>query len=135
MKLNFFIGIVALAVWSCSPAREASKTKAILTQNNQDSTEYEILIIDFHFDQWYLINYSPAKDHTNEYYRSKNMVAVANWNYYYTTGQYTRTIESSIEYRPEIDYGIEVNRKLYWYFIYFTENYKIRLFGSQQFTY
>ncbi len=128
MKQVFFIGIMALMVWACSPLKEASKTSATLTYNSQDSTEYEIFIDDLKFDQWYLINYSEAKDHSNEYYHSKNLVAVSNWNDYYRKGRYMQFMDSYINYEPQINYGIEVNRKLYWYFKFVQDNYKIRLF-------
>ena len=119
---------MALVVWACSPVKEAARTSAKLSQNGQDSSGYEILIIDPRFDQWYLLNYSPTKDYSNDYYRSKNLAAVTNWDEYYHTGRYNRVIDSSIDYWPNIDYGIEVNRKLYWYFKYVQNNYRIRLF-------
>jgi hypothetical protein len=128
MKLSFVFGIMALVVWACSPVREVSKTSATLTQNSKDTTEYEIIIVDIGFDTWYLTNYSEAKDRSNEYYRYKNMVAVANWNDYYHLGRYDRVIESYIDYRPGIDYGIELNRKLFWYFKYVKSEYGINLF-------
>lgn len=102
----------------------------MLKPTNQDSTEYEILIIDPDFDRWYLLNYSPAKDHSQEYYRGKNHVAVINWNNYYRAGRYGRVIESLIDYQPTIDYGMEVDRKLYWYFTYVVSTYKIRLWDN-----
>jgi hypothetical protein len=127
MKPLSFIGMMALLVWSCSPVKNTAKTSATLVQNSQDSTEYEIYISDLHFDQWFQLNYSEAKDHQNDYYRSKNQVAVANWNDHYRNGRYIDVIDSYINYEPQIDYGIEVNRKLYWYFKYVQENYKVRL--------
>jgi hypothetical protein len=128
MKLSFFIGIMALVVWSCSPVKVATKTSAHLAKNSQDSTEYEVVIIDNGFDLWFLTNYSESKDRSNEYYRAKNMVAVANWNDYYHLGRYDRVVESYIDYRPDIDYGIDVNRKLFWYFKYVKSEYGINLF-------
>lgn len=130
IKLNFVIGIIALLSWSCSSVKETSKSSARLVANSPDSTEYELIIIDIGFDNWYLLNYSPAKDYTNEYYRSRNLVGVINWNGYYREAKYTRVIDSYIDYQPNIDYGIEVNRKLYWYFKYIAETYKINLFNS-----
>jgi hypothetical protein len=130
MKAGFSIGIIALLIWACSPARQASKTSATLKQASQDSTEYEIIILDILFDNWYLLNYSPAKDYTKEYYQTRNLVGVTNWNYYYRSGRYTRVIESQIDYQPNVDYGIEVDRKLYWYFKYIVSTYKIRLFDN-----
>jgi len=129
MSRSSLIGILALMVWACSPVKEALKTSAILAQDSLDSTEYHILIIDPWFDQWYLFNYSPALDHSNDYYRTKNLIAVGNWNDHCRSGRYINVIDSYIDYRPDVDYGIEVNRKLFWYFKYIMSNYKIRLFG------
>jgi len=128
MKPRFVFGIIALMVWAGSFAQEVKSPSAKLSQNPQDSTEYEVLIIDPQFDQWYLRNFNAAEDRSNEYYHSKNLVAVANWNYFYNTGQYYLIIESYIDYLPHIDYGIEVNRKLFWYFKYVKETFGIKLF-------
>ena len=130
MKTRFFIGMIALLILGCSSAKKVSKTSATLTQTSQDSTEYEIQIIDPQFDQWYVINYSPAKDHSKEYYRGQNLVGMTNWNLYYNAGKYSRIIESIIDYRPDIDYGIEVDRKLYWYFKYIQSECGIPLFNN-----
>ena len=128
MKVRILFGTLAVLAWACAPVKDVSKTSATLTQNGRDSTEYEIFINDLHFDQWYMLNYSEAKDYSNDYYRSKNLVAVANWNDYYRAGKHSQAIDSNINYQPNLDYGIEVNRKLYWYFKYVQEEYKIRLF-------
>jgi hypothetical protein len=127
MKPTFFIAIITLLIWSCSPVKNTSKTSAVLSQNSQDSTEYEVIIFDIHFENWYLMNYSEAKDRSNDYYRSKNRVAAANWNDYYRAGRYIEVIDSYVNFEPQIDYGIDVNRKLYWYFKYVQENYNVRL--------
>jgi hypothetical protein len=127
MSRGFFIGMMVLFIWACSPVKEASKNSVTLAKNSEDSTEYKILIIDPHFDQWYLLNFNEAKDHSIEYYRTNNMTAVVTWNNYFRTGQYGEVIDSYIEYWPDVDYGIEVNRKLYWYFKYIESNYGIRL--------
>ena len=130
MNRFFYIGILIIVVCSCSTVKEGSKPSAKLTQSGNDSTEYELIIIDPRFDTWYALNYSPAKDRFNEYYRSKNLVAVINWNDYYRNGRYGKVIDSYIDYQPSVDYGIEVNRKLYWYFQYIVESYEIHLFGG-----
>jgi hypothetical protein len=128
MSRSFFIGLLALTVWACSPVKTASKSSAILTQKEQDTTEYGIVIIDPGFDQWYLLNYSPAQDRSNDYYRTQNIIAVRNWNDYYRTGKYSRIIDSEIDYLSYMDYGIDVNRKLFWYFRYIKSEYRIYLF-------
>jgi hypothetical protein len=128
MKPAFFLAIIMLIAWSCSPVKNTPKTSAIVEKSSQDSTLYELVIIDNHFEKWYLLNYSDAKDRSDEYYRSKNLYAVSNWNEYYREGKYAEVIDSYVNYQPEIDYGIELNRKLYWYFKFVEEYYKIKLF-------
>ena len=117
---------VLLLAWSCSPSQKISSSgKPPVIKN--DSTEYGIIIIDTGFDHWYLMNFSQPKDRSNEYYRGRNQVGVGNWNDYFTRNRYPRTIDSSIEYDYSVDYGIEVNRKLFWYFKYTEDKLKIRL--------
>jgi len=126
MKKLLIPVFVLLLAWSCSPSQKISSTgKPPVIKN--DSTEYEIIIIDPGFDHWYLINFSETKDYSNQYYRGRNQVAVSHWNDYFTRNRYPRAIDSSIDYDYSIDYGIEVNRKLYWYFKYIEDTFKIRL--------
>ena len=127
MKPAFLIIAAALMIWSCSSNKNTTKTSAVLTQIEQDSTEYELIVIDNHFDQWYQLNYSEAKDRSEDYYRSKNLFAVQTWNEFYRLGKYPDVIDSYINYQPQLDYGIELNRKLFWYFKYVEDYYKVNL--------
>jgi len=117
---------VLLIACSCSPSLKTSTSdrKPII---KSDSTEYEVIIIDPEFDHWYLMNYSQSKDYSNEYYRGRNQVAVSNWNDYFTRNRYHRVIDSYIAYDNSVDYGIEVNRKLYWFFKYTEDKFRIPL--------
>jgi hypothetical protein len=118
--------LILLLAWSCSPSQKAESS----TRNNTiaiDSTEYDITIIDMEFDTWYLMNYSPSKDFSNDYYRTKNHIGVSNWNSYFDRGKYQRVVGNHIFYDYPVDYGIDVNRKLYWYFKYIEDKYDIRL--------
>jgi len=126
MKKLLFPVFILLIIWACTPSQKTgsvSKNKVVQI----DSMEYEITIIDYDFDNWYLLNYSPSKDYSNEYYRSKNHIGVGNWNDYFARGKYSRVIENNIYYNYSTDYGIEVNRKLFWYFKFIEETYHIRL--------
>lgn len=115
-----------MLVWSCFPSHKISSTAITPTIKN-DSTEYEIIVIDPGFEHWFLMNFSQTKDRSNEYYRSRNQVGVSNWNNYFTRNRYPGAIDSSIDYDYSVDYGIEVNRKLYWYFKYIEDAFKISL--------
>jgi hypothetical protein len=128
MKRTFFFGITALLLWACSTSKDTAKTSVAVAKNDKDTSEYEILIIDPEFDQWYFRNYSESKDRPEEYYRGRNIQAVSRWNEYYTTGKYRNVVESIVNYYPEVKYGMEVNRKLYWYFEYVDSYYHVPLF-------
>lgn len=129
MKNLFLPFLILLLTWSCSSSHKAgssdTKTSIVI-----DSTEYEITIIDSEFDLWYQLNYSPAKDRSNEYYRNKDQIGVINWNDYYNRGKHSRVIENYLYYTNSIDYGIDVNRKLFWYFKFVEDKYSIRLFSQ-----
>lgn len=124
-KLIFSIFILLLAYSCLSVQKNGTAHKDPTIQI--DSTEYEITIIDPEFDAWYLMNYSPSRDYSNEYYQSRNRVGVSNWNDYFMRGKFHRIIENYISYSTSVDYGMDVNRKLYWYFKFTEEKYVIRL--------
>ena len=126
MKKLIFPFFLLLVVWSCSPAQKTGSSDKHPKIIN-DSTEYEITIIDPQFDNWYLMNFSAAKDYSNEFYRSKNQVGVLTWNDFYTRNRYHRVIENYIIFDNSADYGIEVNRKLYWYFKYVEDTFGVNL--------
>lgn len=126
MKKFLFLVFILLLAWSCSSTQKSGSSEKH-TVIISDSTEYEITIIDPQFDTWYLLNFSQAKDYSNEFYRSKNQLGVINWNDYYNRGRYHRVVENYIYYDQSVDYGIDVNRKLYWYFKYTEDEYRIRL--------
>lgn len=127
MKKLMILGFILAAAWACTQQKEMVKSKATAPVVVMDSTEYEITIIDPDFDRWYMIRYSPAMDRSNDYYRSMNGLGVINWNDYFTRNRYNQAIGSYINYTSSVDYGIEVNRRLYWYFKFIEETYRIRL--------
>ncbi len=126
MKTILFI-LLALSFFGCSSPRQSQNTDSTAHKIMIDSSDYEIIIIDPDFDRWYMMNVSPGQERSSEYYRSKNIFAVSRWNDYYMRGKYRRAIGANINYNPSIDYGLDVNRKLYWYFKYIQENYKVPL--------
>ncbi len=127
MARFIFILVLALGSLACSTGRKVPAGTPSVARDSRDSTEYEIIINDPGFEKWYITNYSPAKDYPQEYYRGRNIMGVANWNEYYRSGRFTRIILNEIDYQPQIDYGIEVNRKLFWYFKYIEETDRINL--------
>jgi hypothetical protein len=130
MKRFLIIGIIALLFWAGSAVKESAKASAVPGKYNKDTSEYQISISDPAFDHWYLYTYSQAYDRPNEFYRSKDQTAAVAWNDFYGAGQYSDVIDCYINYQPDIDYGIDVNRTLYWYFTYVQITYHIPLYSS-----
>ena len=125
MKKIFLLGFIVLAAWSCTQQKKITQSqKPAITE---DRTEYNILIIDPAFDRWFMMRYSTSMDRSNEFYQGMNNIGVQNWNDYYHRGKYTEVIGSFLSYNTSIDYGLDVNRRLYWYFKYIEENFKIRI--------
>lgn len=83
-----------------------------------DSTEYDLIVFDQGFDSWFQMQ--PQQSHSLEYYRSKNRLYVTEWNLrYMNPARYGNLYESYIDYDPDTDYGIDLERKLFYYFRYF----------------
>lgn len=96
---------------------------------SSDKTEYEIIIIEPGFNFWLQSIARPEGYYSQSYLESRNQILVSNWN--------QRVIQPirfdpnlyqmRIDYESHIDYGYEVNYKLYNYFIYFQRKYNQRL--------
>lgn len=125
MKHRLF-PILLLSILSINLASSQETTDTLVLDLNNDTVEYQLIIIDFGFDSW-LATQKSRDFYSNEYYRSWNNRYVTEWNYLYNLGKYHDNIESYIDYRPDIDYGIDINYKLYQYFQFFENKYKISL--------
>ncbi|MEL4308491.1 DUF6146 family protein [Joostella sp. CR20] len=94
-----------------------------------EETEYEIIIIDPGFYSWLNSIAQPEGYYSQEFLESRNNIYVINWNQRVLNPQrYNPNLyEMQIDYSPKIDYGYEVNYKLYNYFLYFQRKYNQRL--------
>ena len=92
-------------------------------------TTYEIIIIDPGFYSWLKSFARPEGYYSQSFLENRNEIYVINWNNrFLLPGQYdTNLYQWPIDYDPKIDYGYEVNYKLYNYFIYFQRKYNQRL--------
>ncbi len=96
---------------------------------SDEDTEYEIIIIEPGFYVWlYSIARQPGY-YSQAWLENRNQILVINWNQrVIQTQQFNRNLYLwEIDYDPQIDYGYDVNWKLYNYFIYFQRKYNQRL--------
>jgi hypothetical protein len=94
-----------------------------------DSLQYELVILDPGFDSW-LATQPPRDFYSNDYYASKNRLYVSEWNQRYMTSRRKDLYESYIDYNPNVNYDIDLNYRLYYYFRYFEEMNHVKLINS-----
>lgn len=94
-----------------------------------DDLEYEIIIIDPGFNAWLSSTARPEGYYSQEFLEIRNYQYVIAYNnrviqpLTYDSNLY----EMQIDYQRNIDYGYDVNYKLYNYFIYFQIKYNQKL--------
>ncbi|SHL89353.1 DUF6146 family protein [Flavobacterium saccharophilum] len=141
MKKIIYILIIIFTIVACSTASKNNAVVSTSPKSNSgvndtvrianDSLEYEVIIIDVGFNTWLASRAYPRNYHALSYLEQKNYLYVTEWNnrvlqpLRYDPNLY----EMSIDYRPDIHYGYEVNYLIYNYMIYFQNTYKQKLWG------
>jgi len=132
-SLLFFI-LISFILWNCSSVpiskKKTEKEKPVVIAN--DSLEYEIIIIDPGFNYFLNAVAQPVGYYTQNYMESRNKAWVITWNMRAQNPmQYNPNIyENTIDYQPNIDYGYEVNYKLFNYFLFAQQKYRMNLGGG-----
>ncbi|MFD2518653.1 DUF6146 family protein [Salinimicrobium flavum] len=134
MKNLFLILMLGIFIYSCSSTKERNMNGS--DQMNQgdtvrianDTLEYEILIIDPGFSYFLNAVAHPEGYYSQSYLENKNRFLVNDYNQRVRMpNRYDPNIyELEINYDPNIDYGYEVNYKLYNYFVYLSRKYNQR---------
>ncbi|MCP2026044.1 uncharacterized protein YxeA [Flavobacterium sp. HSC-32F16] len=140
MKKCVLILLLLLIIIACSTTSQSianSDTPAAKKTNDtvriaNDSLEYEVIIIDNGFSTWLASRAYPRNYYSLQYLENKNNLYVTEWNSRVLQPQrYSPNLyEMSIDYRPDIRYGYEVNYLIYNYMIYFQNTYKQKLWGN-----
>ena len=97
-----------------------------------DSLEYEIIIFDIGFNAFLNSIAQPEGFYSQSYLEARNTAWVITWNNRVTNNiQFNQDIyENIIDYQPQINYGYEVNYKLFNYFLFAQRKYKMSLGGG-----
>lgn len=123
------IGIMIFLFFSNNQQEKVTegKPKAEIKQNT-DSVEYELIVFDIGFES-YLAKIPYTKDYySNEYLNNWNLRYVTEWNNRVLNPvRYGSFYETQIDYRPNIDYGLDLNFKLYHYFQFIEMEHGITL--------
>jgi hypothetical protein len=134
LKSLIFLSIITLVLWACSSVPISKKTtekeEPVVIAN--DSLEYEIIIIDPGFTYYLSAVAQPVGYYTQNYMETRNKFWVTTWNMRAQNPfQYNSNIyENMIDYQQNIDYGYEVNYKLFNYFLFAQQKYRMNLGGG-----
>ncbi|MDG2194917.1 MAG: DUF6146 family protein [Polaribacter sp.] len=121
---------ISVLVYACSISpikNKPTKEQPVVIAN--DSLEYQIIIIDIGFNLYLNTIAKPMSYYSQSYLENKNNFYVTTWNERARNPiKYNHNIyENIIEYNSHINYGLEVNYKLYWYFKFAEQKYNMRL--------
>lgn len=136
MKYYTYLIILALTLFSCGASQTISEdnTKSDVPEEDvvritNDDIEYEIIIIEPGFNTWLASIARPKGYYSQSFMEARNRIYVIEWNS--RVMQVNRfdpnLYELQIDYNSNIDYGYDVNYKLYNYFIYFQLTYNQKL--------
>jgi|SRR5210317_322132 len=136
MKNIVIILILLISLFGCNSTKtlnsdniEISSTSNDTVKISNEEVEYEIIIIEPGFNSWLISNARPIGYYSQDFLESRNIILVNAWNMRAIQPQVfdPNLYQLQIDYDPKIDYGYEVNYKLYYYFIYFQLHYKQQL--------
>lgn len=123
----FWLGIILL-IAACSTQKGLVEIKNNTAESTVvDSLEYELETFDVRFETWYQMHNTPSTYHSQQYYENWNRQYVSAWNYNAMSGRRNSFFEPIVGYEFNVDYGFELNHKLFYYFQYVEHVLKIQI--------
>lgn len=131
MKNLFYIFGLLILIYSCASTNKDKNMQSSQTTNDtvriaNDSLEYEIIVIEPGFNSFLVSQAKPEGYYTQSYLENKNAFLVTEYNQRVLEPQRfdPNLYPQQIDYTQNIDYGYEVNYKLYNYFVFFAQKYR-----------
>jgi uncharacterized protein YcfL len=135
-NIVFALFVVSLFLIACGTQQKTVASKGEIQKEEpvriaNDSLEYEIVIFDIGFSNYLNTIAMPMNYYSEDFLESRNRFYVTEWNNRArNTSQFDGAIyENIIDYQSNVNYGLEVNYKLFWYFQFAQNKYKMRLSG------
>ncbi len=129
-KSIIYIGILLLVISGCAGGGPVAVDKPasanVVQLQGADDEEYELTIIDPGFQRWFASYGRPITHYSPNYYADWNKSYVQQWNMLADrplSGGVDYPFENRIDYRSDVDYGVQLNHELYWYFRYIESMY------------
>ena len=120
--------VVYLFLWFFTNKNNTTQKEEPVVIANE-SLEYEVIIIDPGFNLYLNSIAKPEGFYSLSYLENRNQLFVANWNYRARNIQQfdPNIYENVVDYQPNVKYGYEVNYKLFNYFLFAQQKYKMSL--------
>jgi hypothetical protein len=118
MKSVFFMSMLILLAGACTLNKKVVKVEVDEGVAENDSVEYKLITFDSKFESWYTMHSSPATFRSQAYYENWNRQYVQAWNFNATQPRKGNFFEPIVGYEANVDYGIDINHKLFYYFQY-----------------
>jgi len=117
MKRYMIITVVAFYIVGCTATKQVMLPyDDNLISIQEEEEEYELLVLDAGFETWYQVAWSSSNDRSLKYYEHWNQQYVNAWNYKATRSHTSEFFDNMIQYDVSENYGMDVERKLYFYF-------------------
>lgn len=123
-----FIVFIPLHTFAQNNSKNEKEDSAMKPEKNDDG-EWDLMVFDTQFDYFINAVARPISQYSESYLKSRNTMLVTEWNSYFRTGRYRNIVESSIDYDPRENYGIQFEYKLYQVFVYVNWQYKLKMNG------
>jgi len=131
LKFYVYFFTFTFLIVSCGyyPAKNNTTVKKQPVVISNETLEYEIIIIDPGFTSFLNTQDRPKEYYSESYLKNKNRVYVNVWNSRVRNPQRydSRIYENVIDYQTNVDYGLDVNYKLFWYFKFAEQKYRMKL--------
>ncbi len=127
-RFIILLSVLLFILFACRVQKQAVNIENRISEtDSQDSVEYVLETFDTKFESWYALHNSPAQYRSQQYYESWNQRYVSAWNYNAGDPRKNWFFEHIVGYDPTIDYGFELNHKLFYYFLYVENVLKIEI--------
>jgi hypothetical protein len=129
-KIILGIGVLLL-IGACATQKKLTERKARPVEIEQnDSLGYELETFDLKFETWYTLQNNPSQYRSQSFYEGWNKLYVAAWEAKAMDPVRNPFFEPIIGYDPTVDYGFELNHKLFYYFQYVERVLKIPILSN-----
>ena len=127
----FILSLFLINFLACSTSYPKPSTEKEMTFEENEEGEYDIIVFDSQYDTFLVTRAFPKEYYSENYYKNRNTFLVTEWNMRHNQPmRYDPNLyEVSIDYNPQINYGLDFEYKLYNFFMFVEWKYGVDLDG------